>query len=177
MATLLVTVGSTSFAALTDFVMSDAALIALYKLGFQHVIVQHGTHIPRTVSATTNAIDQKPKLTKFAYTQTLNEHMSAASIIISHAGAGTILEVIDRGKPLIVVINSTLMDDHQTELARAMEDLRCCRVVQHAHISSQLLQAVTDALADAATRPNPPRRSTGVFSAIVAEELNEARKT
>lgn len=37
------------------------------------------------------------------------------------AGAGSVMEALDLGKALLVVVNTGLMDDHQQELARAME--------------------------------------------------------
>lgn len=37
--------------------------------------------------------------------------------MISHAGAGTCMEVLEAGKPLVVIVNDNLMDNHQIELA------------------------------------------------------------
>ncbi len=37
-------------------------------------------------------------------------------------GAGSVMEALDLGKALLVVVNTGLMDDHQQELARAMEE-------------------------------------------------------
>lgn len=46
--------------------------------------------------------------------------MQSADLVISHAGAGSILEALEKRKNLIVVINNRLMDNHQVELAKQL---------------------------------------------------------
>jgi len=46
-----------------------------------------------------------------------------ASLIISHAGTGTIIETLSLHQPLIVVINNTLMNNHQLEIAVKLAEL------------------------------------------------------
>lgn len=49
--------------------------------------------------------------------------MHAFSVFcVCASGAGSIMESLDLGKQLIVVVNTALMDDHQQELAHAMQD-------------------------------------------------------
>jgi beta-1,4-N-acetylglucosaminyltransferase len=42
-------------------------------------------------------------------------------LVISHAGSGSILEALRYQVPLVVVPNTALLDNHQEELAVAME--------------------------------------------------------
>ena len=58
----------------------------------------------------------------------LTEDMERADVILCHAGAGTLLEALDvsgrrRGGPGVIcaVVNSELMNDHQSELADELE--------------------------------------------------------
>jgi hypothetical protein len=84
----------------------------------------------------------------FRYKDTLKHDMQAAALVISHAGtvlrpidlmitdrievdwpwgrviagAGSVMEALDLRKPLVVVVNAALMDDHQKELADALAE-------------------------------------------------------
>ena len=58
----------------------------------------------------------------FAFTSSLIPEISEASLVISHAGAGTCLDVLGQGVPHIVVVNEELMNNHQIELAEKLSE-------------------------------------------------------
>ncbi|CAF1376157.1 unnamed protein product [Rotaria magnacalcarata] len=51
----------------------------------------------------------------------IENDIQQADIVISHAGAGTILQALEAHKPLLVVVNEKLMNNHQLEIANEME--------------------------------------------------------
>lgn len=63
------------------------------------------------------------ELQLFQFAPDLKPYIRSADIVISHAGSGTILDALRmRPKPpaLVVVPNTSLMDNHQVELAEAL---------------------------------------------------------
>ena len=53
----------------------------------------------------------------------LTNDIEQSDLIISHGGAGTILETLYMHKRLLVVVNDELMDNHQLELAEKFSQL------------------------------------------------------
>lgn len=122
---LFVTVGTTLFDALIGAMTNPSVLTKLADLGFTKMILQYGkgTAPPVTSNAdlTIEAYQFKP---------TLTADLARAHVVIGHAGAGTVSETLALGKKLIVVINTSLMHNHQTELAYAMRNRGYCYVVE-----------------------------------------------
>ncbi|ETK83732.1 hypothetical protein F441_11396 [Phytophthora nicotianae CJ01A1] len=116
-----VTVGTTKFDALIVALDTDACLSALVARGFTSLRMQigHGEHQPRATF---------PGLTLSFYRHDpqYKRDVSEADLIISHAGAGSIMDGLALKKMLVVVVNTALMDNHQAELAEAMADQKFC---------------------------------------------------
>ncbi|KAM9269528.1 UDP-N-acetylglucosamine transferase subunit ALG13-like [Cariama cristata] len=125
MKSVFVTVGTTSFDDLIATVCSPAALQVLRSRGYGKLALQVGR------GALKPALQGSPALAveTFRFKDSLAEDLGRADLVISHAGAGSCLEALEKGKPLIVVINEKLMDNHQLELAKQLhrdEHVLCC---------------------------------------------------
>lgn len=61
------------------------------------------------------------KINSFSIKPSILEDIRNSDLVISHAGAGSCIDVLKVKKTLIVVINEDLMDNHQEELAKKLE--------------------------------------------------------
>ncbi|KAI8586815.1 UDP-N-acetylglucosamine transferase subunit ALG13 [Geranomyces variabilis] len=118
---VFVTVGTTRFDALVNEVCTIEFLAMLRSKGYTSLTLQHGNS-PMPALPTADVGGGPFPVTAYAFRPDLSQDIATAALVISHAGAGLILETLDAGRPLIVVVNRALMDDHQTELAVALAE-------------------------------------------------------
>lgn len=117
MSTLFVTVGSTQFNQLISQVLDESLMILISRLRFKKLIVQVGNSTVPNFERT-HGLD----IEIYKYKPSIIEDAQKASLVISHAGAGTCLEMLRLNKRLLIVVNDSLMDNHQLELATQLED-------------------------------------------------------
>ncbi|XP_012500962.1 PREDICTED: putative bifunctional UDP-N-acetylglucosamine transferase and deubiquitinase ALG13 isoform X1 [Propithecus coquereli] len=86
------------------------------SLGYNRLILQigRGMVVPEPFSTESFTLDV------YRYKDSLKEDLQKADLVISHAGAGSCLETLEKGKPIVVVINEKLMNNHQLELAKQL---------------------------------------------------------
>ena len=116
---VFVTVGTTNFDDLIAVVTSDKLLDTFIDKGYSKLIVQAGN----SKSIASIVDDKRIEAEIYKYKDSIEEDIQNASLVISHAGAGSILEALALKKKLVVVVNETLMDNHQYELAEKMAEL------------------------------------------------------
>ena len=114
---VFVTVGTTKFHELIETVLTSAVLEALSLKGYNELILQIGK--------TSLAPDCTPRcgfdtIEYFSISTNILEYVRKVDLIISHAGAGSILDGLENKKHVIVVTNQSLMSNHQIELAEQL---------------------------------------------------------
>lgn len=115
-----VTVGSTRFDKLIDSILSEDFLSQLVSQGFVRLVVQAGASSVDMDLVEMFRENYNMDIEVFDYKQSIQEDIERADLIIGHAGAGTCLEVLRANKRLLLVINDSLMDNHQSELANEL---------------------------------------------------------
>ncbi|OLP90942.1 UDP-N-acetylglucosamine transferase subunit alg13 [Symbiodinium microadriaticum] len=133
---IFVTVGTTCFDELVRAVDTEAFHEKALALGFERLVVQRGrgSHRPRQLGLKTESFDLKPSL---------DEELKSASLVISHAGAGSIIEALRERRRLLVVVNPLLMNNHQLELAEAMQRRgHCAMAADASEVVARLQEAV-----------------------------------
>ncbi|CAE7156122.1 unnamed protein product [Rhizoctonia solani] len=170
---VFVTVGSTKFDDLAYTILSPTVLDALHARQFQRLIFQCGNSdmggLVRGSSMADNwdwrDEERGINISVWRFSPELGKHFQEADLIISHAGSGTILEVLRLPKPLIVVPNETLLDNHQVELADALNELG------HLFSATPRTLAKTIATYDESTLKQFPQFDGSKFSAIMDAEM------
>ncbi|XP_059275877.1 uncharacterized protein LOC132030315 isoform X1 [Lycium ferocissimum] len=139
---VFVTVGTACFDALVRAVDTPQVKNELFRNGYTNILIQmgRGSYIPNKLTVGNGSA----VLEYFTFSSSIAGYLKEASLVISHAagqdhvitrlkvpaGSGSIFETLRLGKPLIVVVNEDLMDNHQSELAEELADrkhLLCAR--------------------------------------------------
>ncbi|ESP01848.1 hypothetical protein LOTGIDRAFT_205122 [Lottia gigantea] len=115
---VFVTVGTTQFDELIHHVSSSQTVEVLKKLGYTELMLQIGNGTEPDIPDVKNF-----DIEYYQFKNSLEEDIQTASLVISHAGSGSIMDVLGAKKPLLVVINEKLMDNHQYEVAEKFADV------------------------------------------------------
>lgn len=114
---IFITVGTTRFDLLCEYVLTEPVLTALKNIGCKEITFQIGNS-----SAEPGVFEtENVKITMYRFKDSILEDIKNADLVISHAGAGSCLETLEANKPLLVVVNEDLMDNHQLELAEQLQ--------------------------------------------------------
>lgn len=125
--TAFVTTGATApFVDLIQAALSPPTLAALAASGFTTLLVQHGSGIGlSTYNSSLAALSTHPpasiSVSGLEFSEKIGDLIDASDLVVSHAGSGSILDALRRGKRLVVVCNEGLADNHQKELAEELE--------------------------------------------------------
>lgn len=158
-----VTVGTTSFDALVEALDDERVRDCLFsKHGIKHLTIQfgRGEYEPKTE-------DVNLTVETFRFKPTLSEEMRHASLIISHAGAGSVMEGLRQHKPMVVVVNDSLMDNHQVELASALGEANYLVYAP----SPRLLLGVLENSQQLSSLQPYPKRDAALFGAMLDSEM------
>ena len=135
---IFITVGTTEFDELIYAIDNDSFLKMVNTLKCKRLIIQigRGTYSPKYLMENCKQIGIEVEVYNFK--PNLQSDMTSSNLIISHCGAGSILEVTAIKKELIVVVNNTLQDNHQIELSDALEEGLFC----YSCIPKSIIQAL-----------------------------------
>jgi UDP-N-acetylglucosamine transferase subunit ALG13 len=179
---VLVTVGTTQFDALHDAVADADVLARLSELGFGRIVFQIGTGSDAVVErARRSAPASLGVADPVRFSASFDDLLRGAELVIAHTGAGTVLDCLDAGVPLLTVPNESLMDNHQLVLAAAIRD---SGAVHEARLGVDRAspESILNVLSGWCTSPPLFRRMTdelagGAFAASLEHLAHHMRKS
>lgn len=118
---LVIITGTFGYPALIEKLLGNA--LALSRR-YTEVLIQYGQFTPSNLPYALDGI----KITAVSYYSKLDEFIAGASLVVTHAGTGTLLELLQGSTPFIVVPNKELSGDHQSDLAHVLRktSVRVC---------------------------------------------------
>uniref|UniRef100_A0A6M2DM03 UDP-N-acetylglucosamine transferase subunit ALG13 n=1 Tax=Xenopsylla cheopis TaxID=163159 RepID=A0A6M2DM03_XENCH len=153
MSTIFMTVGTTSFDDAVSAVLKEDVIEIFKESGFKHMIIQVGnTKLNLDSSITYPGFN----ISCYKFKNSIQDDILKADFVISHAGAGSCIEVLNAKKPLLVVVNEKLMGNHQMELANTLANLGCLRYCTISNIKEVLRMDFT-------LLNSPPEKNTDRF--------------
>lgn len=207
MSILFTTGATVTFHKLVDYVVDPLFLSQLHDRGFSNFAIQFGNEVSPTQHLSKkyfsdvielNQLMEKLELsilnefndklvtkfglnalliTVFPFSPSINDYIAQADIVVSHAGTGSILDVLRLGKPLIVVTNQDLMNDHQEEVAAQFEKLGYLyRVNTRELLSGKLLDLITQFKRGLLRFSHMLAPPDAVIEQVLSEELERARR-
>ena len=111
---ILVTVGTTHFEKLMKFVFDENFHKKLLINGFSKLFIQIGNY--QLEKNNTFKTELKIEIFNFIPSYQFNNLIKNCNVIISHGGAGTLIQSILKGKKPIAIPNELVNENHQTEL-------------------------------------------------------------
>lgn len=164
-----VTVGSTRFDALVAGATCWETLDAFHAHGVRKLVVQYGAGSAPEAAALGRCAQRSIQVEMFRWEPDIGARLQSAWIVLSHGGAGTLIEASSMQCRVVAVVNKQLMDDHQKELVNAFDEAQCIVKAVSEH-------NIADAVRKAAGRtpmPLPPRQDD-VMGSVVDQELGLA---
>ncbi|BGP25268.1 UDP-N-acetylglucosamine transferase subunit ALG13 [Rhodotorula toruloides] len=183
----VLTVGSTRFDPLVASFLDPTSLSSLSSLGIQYVLAQIGSSaLPEGWKEGVRTLDKSLQVEVVKFLGDLEERVGKADLVVSHAGAGSILSFLrplDSSSPasqptatrrqLVLVPNSTLMDSHQSDLADEMEKKGWAVVCRRPEGLSETLENLASRAEHRGEVPTPdyPPLDKGRLQRIIDETL------
>ncbi|KAF8251762.1 hypothetical protein K440DRAFT_612025 [Wilcoxina mikolae CBS 423.85] len=127
--TCLITVGATApFRTLVFAALSPSFLTSLTTHNFRRLVIQAGTTFSdpefQSLLSSASSASQRLEIEAFDFHPELaNTYVAKAEVVISHAGAGCILDALRWGRKLVVVENRELMGGHQREVIEELQGM------------------------------------------------------
>ncbi|WP_010480024.1 PssE/Cps14G family polysaccharide biosynthesis glycosyltransferase [Thermococcus zilligii] len=119
----------------------------------------------------TNYVPKNVEWFRYCDHDTIIEHFKKSRVIVTHAGAGTIFDILLLGKKPVVIPRLSKfkehIDDHQVEITRALENQKLIIPVYDIHhLGPAILKALED---NYKVRPttNTPSRLIRILSEIL----------